>query len=106
LPSVVSRDLDEDPLQVSFAAAYLLSYAEAKRALDRAKDDKDLEGWKGSTMMRDVRRNTRLLALERRAGAEGSKEERAASRALAKQMAKEKADKRAQDRAARKAKTS
>ena len=95
MPTVVSRDLDDDPLQVSFAAAYLLSYAEAKRALDRAKDAKELEGWKGSKLMRDVRRNTRLLALERKGRAEGTKEDRAAARALAKQMAKERADRKA-----------
>jgi hypothetical protein len=93
LPSTVHRDLESDPLGISFACAYLLSYSEAKRALDRAKDDKDLEAWKGSKVMREVRENTRRLGLQRKEQKEGTKAQRAEARALAKRMAAEKAAK-------------
>ncbi len=66
LPSEVARDLDEDPRQLSISCFYVLRYAEAKRALDTAKDPKSLEPWKGSKMMSEVKVNTRTLATERR----------------------------------------
>lgn len=98
LPSTVHRDLQDDPLGISFDCAYLLTYSEAKRALDRSKDDKGLEAWKGSKVMHEVQENTKRLALQRREQAEGDKAQRAAARALAKEMAADKAQ-RAADRA-------
>lgn len=67
MPSVVARDLDRDPEQLALACLPLLRYAEAKAEFDHAKDDKDLERWKGSTIMDSVRKNTFELTKERRA---------------------------------------
>jgi hypothetical protein len=66
LPSVVARDLDEDPLRLSISCAHILSYAEAHHAFSRAKDDKALEAWKGSKVMAQVRVNAGKLGGERR----------------------------------------
>lgn len=67
LPSVVARDLDEDPEQLATACLSLLRYAEAYRAFKSAKDEKSLEHWKGSQTMEAVKINTLQLVRERRA---------------------------------------
>jgi len=66
LPSVVARDLDRDPEQLSLICIPLLRYAEAKGDFDRSKEEKDLDRWKGSKLMSSVRKNTFELAAERR----------------------------------------
>jgi hypothetical protein len=63
----VARDLDNDPEQLSIQCLPLLRYSEAKNAFDNAKDEDDLKAWKGSSMMKSVKRNTFDLAKERRA---------------------------------------
>jgi len=75
LPSVVARDLDRDPEQLSLICIPLLRYAEAKADFDRAKDEKDLARWKGSKLMGSVKKNTfelRTERLARRAAASAS----------------------------------
>lgn len=57
LPSVVARDLDDDPERLSLAVIPLLRYARAKAEFDAAKEDSDLDHWKGSKVMAAVRRN-------------------------------------------------
>lgn len=66
MPSVVARDLDRDPEQLSLICLPLLRYAEAKAEFDHAKDDKQLERWRGSSVMDAVKKNTFELAQERR----------------------------------------
>lgn len=59
LPSVVARDLDNDPEQLSVVAMQFLSYARAKAEYDAADgDQKKLEHWKDSELMDTVRNNT------------------------------------------------
>jgi len=65
LPTIVARDLETDPEQLSKECQRLLSYAQAKRAFDAAEDSKDLEFWKGSKLMNAVEINTFALHKER-----------------------------------------
>jgi len=65
LPSVVARDLDEDPEQLSRECFRLLVYQQAKRAFDAADDKKALEPWRGNPMMEAVTQNTFDLHKER-----------------------------------------
>ena len=59
LPSVAARDLDDDPERLSLTALSLLAYSQAKSAYDAANgDDKKLEHWKDSDVMRRVSDNT------------------------------------------------
>jgi hypothetical protein len=59
LPSVAARDLDEDPERLAITAMTLLAYSQAKAAYDAADgDDKKLEPWKDSNVMRRVKDNT------------------------------------------------
>lgn len=73
LPSAVARELERDPLQLNVACLELLRYGEAKRAFDRAKNDKALEPWKGSPHMNAVKVNTKALRNERLAKAKASR---------------------------------
>ena len=61
LPSVVARDLDDDPEQLSLSCLSLLSYAQAKAIFDDAMksgDHKTLDAYQESDLMSRVRRNT------------------------------------------------
>ncbi len=66
LPSVVARDLDEDPERLALACLPLLRYAEAFGAFKAAKDEQSLEHWKGSSTMDAVKVNAMKLSAERR----------------------------------------
>jgi predicted RNA polymerase sigma factor len=56
LPSVVARDLDEDPEQTSLVALHLLNYATAKAEYDGAGGDMEkLKHWKDSELMATVK---------------------------------------------------
>lgn len=50
LPSVVARDLDRDPEQISLHALNFLDYSEAYGAFKRG-DKAELKAWKESSMM-------------------------------------------------------
>lgn len=67
-PQQIARELDRDPEQLALVCIPLLRYAEAKRALDGAKNDKDpmLKAWEGSPLMESVKRNWAALATERK----------------------------------------
>ena len=56
LPSVVARDLDEDPEQLSLVCYPLLQYAEAHAAYRRA-SAVELKAWRGSRLMDQVTEN-------------------------------------------------
>ena len=56
LPSVVARDLDEDPEQLSLVCYPLLQYAEAHAAYRRASAS-ELKAWRGSRLMDQVTEN-------------------------------------------------
>lgn len=59
LPSVVARDLDEDPEQLSLLAVQVLGYGSAKAEYDAAQGDaQKLKHWKNSDLMDTVRDNT------------------------------------------------
>ncbi len=64
LPSVVARDLDNDPEQLSLVCLTLLNYADAKRAFERG-NEHELASWKDSPMMGHVEKNTFDLHQER-----------------------------------------
>lgn len=53
LPSVVARDLDEDPERLSLVCLQLLRYAEAKDAWDSNNKDR-IKAFSGSDMMKRV----------------------------------------------------
>jgi len=78
LPTVVARDLDSDPEQMSLLCVSLLRYAEAKRAEETAKSEEELASWKGSEVMEKVLRNKYELHKERTAAraARAAEEER------------------------------
>lgn len=76
LPSAVARDLDADPRQISKACLLLLRYAEAKSAFDSAKNEDALKAWRGVKAMEEVRRNTKVLSIERRARMKAKREAR------------------------------
>jgi len=62
LPSVVARDLDEDPDQLSLRCMELLSYAQVKGAFDEAKGDpKKLTAYNKKSVARVNRTTTRTL---------------------------------------------
>jgi hypothetical protein len=66
LPSVAARDLDDDPERLSIIAMTLLAYHQAKSAYDAVDgDDKKLEPWKDSNVMRRVKDNTFAAMKER-----------------------------------------
>jgi hypothetical protein len=65
LPSVVERDLYDDPEQLSLECLSFLRYAEAKAAFDRSKDSKDLDAWSKSSVMEEVKANALGLAHDR-----------------------------------------
>lgn len=56
LPSVVARDLDNDPEQLSLNVIPLLRYEEAFRAFERG-DKAELKRWAGSPVMKAVEEN-------------------------------------------------
>jgi hypothetical protein len=56
LPSVVARDLDEDPEQLSLVCFPLLQYAEAHSVYRRA-NASELKAWGGSRLMDQVTEN-------------------------------------------------
>jgi len=58
LPSVAARDLDDDPERLSLVAVSLLRYAHAKAEFDVADSDDRLKHWKGSELMKTVKKNT------------------------------------------------
>lgn len=60
LPSVAARDLDADPEQLSLVCIPLLEYARAYRALQNGRDDKALDPWKGTSVLKHLKRNTSL----------------------------------------------
>jgi hypothetical protein len=64
LPSVVARDLDEDPERLSLECLRLLNYAEARRALEAGEGDKPW--WKDNKLMAAASRNAGELMSERR----------------------------------------
>lgn len=57
LPTIVAREMDDDPENLSIICLQMLRYAEAKRAEEVSKDEKDLEAWKGSWIMEQVLQN-------------------------------------------------
>ena len=62
LPSVVARDLDEDPDQLSLRCMELLTYAQVKRAYDDAKGDpKKLKAYSKKTVARVGRHTVRKM---------------------------------------------
>ena len=69
LPSVVARDLDNDPEQLSLACLPLLNYANRKdifdQAVRRGNDDKTLDAYVDDEIMSRVKRNTMDLHKER-----------------------------------------
>lgn len=65
LPSVVARDLDDDPEQLSLVCLSLLQYAQAYRAYDTAKGDIEKTAWKDSEIMSQVIQNAFDLHRER-----------------------------------------
>jgi len=66
LPSLVVRDLEEDPEGSAIECLGFLRYAQAKSAFDEAKSEKDLKPWKDSRMMDFVTKHTFDLKKERR----------------------------------------
>jgi len=75
MPTVVARDLDNDPAQLSLACLSVLQYAEAYAAEKRAKSDDDMKPWKGSRVMETVLKNKFALFTERRAAREAKRAE-------------------------------
>lgn len=70
LPSVVAKDLDEDPERLSAICLQLLKYREAKAVFDRAGNDSksdEMKAWASSKMMKAVINNAFDLEKERRA---------------------------------------
>jgi hypothetical protein len=65
LPSLVARDLDEDPEHYSLLCLEALRYSEAKKAFETAKDEESLKPWKGTFVMSQVNRNAFDLHKER-----------------------------------------
>jgi hypothetical protein len=65
LPTVVARELDDDPSFYTLQAYDALQYAEAKAIFDSAKDKTTLERFTGDPMMRAVEDNTFALHKER-----------------------------------------
>jgi len=69
LPSVVARDLDNDPEQLSYNLLPIGRYEEAYRAYRRA-DPKELKAWAGSEVMEAVEANDFLMVERAIAGQE------------------------------------
>lgn len=63
LPSVVARDLDNDPEQLSLECLKLLSYAEAKSVYDSGNKHM-IDSRKDSPVMQEVEKNDFALAEE------------------------------------------
>lgn len=79
LPSVVVREIDDDPMHYNLACLELLRYASAKHALDTAKDEKALKPWAKSKHMAEAKRILKSLRAERKERAERERAEQAAS---------------------------
>lgn len=69
LPSIVARDLDNDPGQLSLQVLPLLRYEEALRVY-RRNDPEELKRWQGSDVMRMVEENDFAVAERQLAEAE------------------------------------
>lgn len=51
LPSIVARDIETDPNQLSAKCLHFLRYRDAYQAFKAAKKQDDLKSWEGSKMM-------------------------------------------------------
>ncbi len=56
MPSEAARDLLDDPERLSLSCMQLLRYSEAKHAFDHADKKKELDVWKGNSMMERVQK--------------------------------------------------
>ena len=63
LPTVVARDLDNDPDQLSLLCLQALRYSDAFRAYKRGKKA-EMDAWKDSSIMRQVTENDFARARE------------------------------------------
>jgi len=72
LPTVVARDLNEDPERLSLVCAEMLQYADAKTAYDQARDQNARNALVGSSRLAaEAEVNAFALAKERREAQKG-----------------------------------
>lgn len=70
LPSVVARELDDDPEQLAVICPEISQYVKAKAAFD-SNDDAQEKAWEGSELMLLVRKHTKEWLARRAARRRG-----------------------------------
>lgn len=59
-PRMAARELDSDPEQLSLVCIPLLEYARAHHALHHGKGEEALAPWKGTVILKHLKRNASL----------------------------------------------